>query len=186
MVLCIIDLIIMQLFLAMVFLINFYGLNQKRTYYISQSFVRKSLNLGNSTVQDVTVDSCAYCALYSSPQKYEMPFYLRAVPEFNVMSKILEKIFYLKNMETYLQTDEIWLDGKSYNIPQYLLNKYFGDGVKRDYNPSYVAIKRKRMEKFQKHYDWMKIYKPEELWEMPLKDRKYARENAKKRLQHTL
>lgn len=138
---------------------------------------------GNSTIQAVTIDSCAYCALYSSPQKHEMPKLLQRVPEFNLMSKNLGTDFLLSNMETYLQTDEIWYDGKKHNIPQYILNKYFGEGVKRDYNPRYVALKRARNEKYQKSLDWRKQYTEKELWETPLADRKYLRENAKKRLQ---
>lgn len=145
--------------------------------------LEKIWTAGNSTVQAVTIDSCAYCALYSSPQKHEMPKLLQTVPEFNLMSKNLGTDFLLENMETYLQTDEIWYDGKKHNIPQYILNKYFGEGVKRDYNPSYVALKRARNEKYQKSLDWRKQYTEKELWETPLEQRKYLRENAKKRLQ---
>lgn len=137
---------------------------------------------GNSTVQDVTIDSCAYSALYSSPQVHEMPVYLRNVPEFNLMSKNLGSKYLLDNMETYLQTDEIWQDGKAHQIPQYILNKYFGDGVKRDFNPTYCELKKKRKAKYDKSLDWRNVYTEKELWETPLRDRKLLRENAKKRL----
>lgn len=144
------------------------------------STLEKVWTFGNSTIQSVTYDSCAYCALYSSPQKYEMPVYLRSVPEFNLMSKNLGTDFLLDNMPKYLQTDEIWYNGHKINIPQYILNKYFGDGIKRDYNPIYCDLKRTRSDKYKKSLDWRKNYTEKELWETPLADRKYLKENAKK------
>lgn len=150
------------------------------------NLLEKIWTAGNSTVEDVTIDSCAYCSLYSSPQVHEMPVHLRSVPEFNLMSKNLGVDFLLSNIDTYLLTDEIWLDGKRHNIPQYILNKHFGIGVARDYNAQYCELKRKRNEKYQKSLDWRKVYTEKELFEMPLVDRKYLRENAKKRLTKVL
>lgn len=137
---------------------------------------------GNCTVQDVTYETCGYCALYSSPQKHDMPVYLRSVPEFNLMSKNLGTDFLIENMETYLQTDSIWLEGHKINIPQYILNKYFGEGIKRDYNPIYCDLKKFRSDKYKKSLDWRKQYTDKELWETPYSQRKYLKENALKRL----
>lgn len=148
--------------------------------------LEKIWTAGNSTVQDVTLDSCAYCALYSSPQKHEMPVYLQNVPEFNLMSKNLGSKYLLDNIEKYLPTDQIWLDGKAHQIPQYILNKYYGTGVKRDYNPDYVRLKRARTAKYEQSLDWRRMYTEHELWTTPLKDRKTLRENAKKRLAKVL
>lgn len=144
------------------------------------NILEKIWTLGNSTVQAVTIDSCAYCALYSSPQKHEMPKHLQAVPEFNLMSKNLGSDFLLSNMETYLKTDEIWFEGKKYNIPQYILNKYYGED--KDLNIEYRVLKRIRKTKYDISLDWRKEYTQEQLWQTPLEQRKYLRENAKKRL----
>lgn len=155
----------------------------KRGHSIYRSpLLEKVWTLGNSTVQSVTYDTCGYCALYSSPQKHEMPKLLQSVPEFNLMSKNLGKEFLMANMEKYLLTDEIWFDGHKINIPQYALNKYFGDGVKRDFNPVYVNLKRARKVKYDVSLDWRKDYTEEQLWKTPLSQRKYLRENARKRL----
>lgn len=164
----------------------FWSISDRGNKIFRSSSLEKVWTLGNSTVQEVTYETCGYCALYSSPQKHEMPVYVRSVPEFNLMSKNLGKDFLLSNMEKYLLTDEIWLDGHKINIPQYLLNQYFGDGVKRDYNPQYVELKKQRLEKYQKSLDWRKVYTEKELWETPYDQRKYMKENAKKRLQHIL
>lgn len=159
----------------------------KRHYTIFRSdLLEKCWTLGNCTVQDVTYNTCGYCALYSSPQPHEMPKLLRHVPEFNLMSKNLGTDFLMEHMETYLETDAIWLDGHSINIPQYALNKYFGEGVKRDYNPRYSELKHTRNEKYRVSLDWRKQYTEKQLWETPLADRKLLKENAKKRLSKVL
>ena len=140
---------------------------------------------GYCTVQEVTTNSCAYCALYSSPQKHEMPKLLQAYPEFNLMSKNLGTDFLLSNMEKYLLTDEVYHDGKKYNIPQYILNKYFGD-IGKLIDDRYLELKRKRKIKYDLSLDWRKDYTEKELWETPYDQRKYLRENAKKRLTKTI
>lgn len=146
--------------------------------------LEKIWTAGNSTIQDVTTDSCAYCALYSSPQKHEMPKHLQSVPEFNLMSKNLGSDFLLANMETYLQTDEVWFDGRRHNIPQYILNKYFDD-VEKLIDKRYLQLKQKRKTQYTLSLDWRKEYTEKELWETPYEQRKYLRENAKKRLTKT-
>lgn len=157
-----------------------------RNHVIYRSNLLESLwKFGYCTVQDVTTNSCAYCALYSSPQKHEMPKILQAYPEFNLMSKNLGTDFLLSNMETYLQTDEVYHDGKKYNIPQYILNKYFGDDGKLT-DVRYLKLKHERKQKYDLSLDWRKDYTEQELWQTPYEQRKYLRENAKKRLTKTL
>lgn len=94
---------------------------------------------GYCTVQDVTIDSCAYCALYASPIKSHLPEHLRPFGEFNLMSQGLGVSYAMEHMDTYLATDEIYYDGKPHKIPQAFLNK-----IRDDYPDVYKFIKDKR------------------------------------------
>ena len=87
--------------------------------------LEKVWGMGLVTVQDLTLNAAAYCALYAAkPTKY-LPEELQPYPEFNTMSKSLGMKKILENMETYLLTDEIFYEGKRYRIPQSALDKYF-------------------------------------------------------------
>lgn len=135
---------------------------------------------GLVTVQDVTVNSCAYCALYSAKPRSQLPVYLRKNPEFNVMSQSLGIKGMAEHFDEYVKTDEIWFDGKSYNIPQALLNKLCKDKNGRVVLDVYHEIKNKRMEKLKG--------KDQERWEFlglgncMYEQKKYISENREKRL----
>ena len=46
-------------------------------------------------------------------------------PEFNLFSKSLGMDYLVANLDTYLKTDEVWIDGKAYKIPESVLKKCF-------------------------------------------------------------
>ena len=46
-------------------------------------------------------------------------------PEFNLFSKSLGMDYLVANLDTYLKTDEVWIDGKAYKIPESVLKKMF-------------------------------------------------------------
>jgi len=80
---------------------------------------------GMSTVQEANVNTVRYSAKYSMKQKKNLPEELQEFPEFNIMSQNLGIEAIMQNIETYMKTDEIWVDGFSYKIPQKILEKYF-------------------------------------------------------------
>lgn len=142
---------------------------------------------GRCTIQDLTLNSSAYCALYSAKPKFELPKHLQENPEFNQWSRGLGVNQLLKGMETYMQTDEIWFDGKKHNIPQIILNKYFNGEPQA--HQEYYDLKQKRLKKAKqanrsyelqysvftehgRHFDHVRA----------VADKKYRKENAIKRL----
>lgn len=79
---------------------------------------------GLCTVQDVTPQSIKYCALYSSKTKRKgLPPWLWDYPEFNTMSQRLGIEQIINNIDTYLLTDEIYLEGFAHQIPKLVLDK---------------------------------------------------------------
>lgn len=79
---------------------------------------------GISIIQDANVNTIRYAAKYNAKQKNVLPEHLQNYPEFNTMSQNLGINPILKNMKTYLLTDEIYIDGFSYKIPDIILQKY--------------------------------------------------------------
>lgn len=85
----------------------------------------KLWGMGLTTVQEVTKNSSAYCALYASKYKSCLPEHLKDYPEFNTMSKGLGVPQILRKIDIFLQTDEIWLDGVKHGIPKICLKKHY-------------------------------------------------------------
>jgi hypothetical protein len=125
---------------------------------------------GLTCIQDVTINSASYCALYASEKRTTLPPHLWDFPEFNVMSLGLGVKPMLENFETYLLTDEIWFDGKKHNIPQVILEKCLDKE-----SAEYKTLKANRVEK---------SVRKEEL--VPYADEKYRHENKRNRLTRSL
>ena len=79
---------------------------------------------GITSVQEVTPQSIKYCALYASKTKRSgLPSYLWDYPERNTMSQGLGIEQIIKNVDTYLLTDEIYVEGFAHQIPKLVLDK---------------------------------------------------------------
>lgn len=74
--------------------------------------------------QEANINTIRYSAKYSTKLKENLPEHLKKYPEFNTMSNDLGIAEAQKKMETYLETDEIYINGFSYRIPDILLKKY--------------------------------------------------------------
>lgn len=89
---------------------------------------------GLATVQDANENTVKYSAKYSAKLKNNLPEHLKNYPEFNTMSHNLGIEPILKKIETYIKTDQIYMNGFSYKIPIIVLEKYFKEKVGlRDY-----------------------------------------------------
>lgn len=140
-------------------------------------------NIGRAVVQDMTLQSAAYCALYSAKPKKHLPKYLQDRPEFNTMSQGLGVDVMMSHMDTYLLTDEVWYDGKKHIIPQVVLNRYFGkkDEMTEVEYMQYQAIKDERIKKgcrTEKSLLSELSWRDHEMY----MQKKYRKENANKRL----
>ena len=60
-----------------------------------------------------------YTSLYAQKDKKILPDGF--TPEFNLFSKSLGMDYLVANLDTYLKTDEVWIDGKAYKIPESVL-----------------------------------------------------------------
>lgn len=105
---------------------------------------------GIITLQDANVTTIAYSALYSSHLKQNLPSHLKKYPEFNTMSNDLGIKQALKKIETYMITDEIFIDGFSYKIPDILLKKYAKDILQYDDDNVKLYIKAYKNNREQK------------------------------------
>jgi hypothetical protein len=79
---------------------------------------------GIAIVQDANANTIRYSARYAAKNKKVLPENLKKYPEFNTMSQNLGINPILRKIETYLKTDEIYIDGFSYRIPYIVLQKY--------------------------------------------------------------
>lgn len=82
---------------------------------------------GNSITQDANKQTAMYSAKYAMKINDDLPDFLKHWPEFNTMSKNLGIDGIMKNIQTYLLTNEIYIDGFGYNIPRICLEKYCDD-----------------------------------------------------------
>ena len=96
--------------------------SNKAIYYSEE--LDKIWGYGMCTVQEANVQTVRYSAKYSTKHKNNLPTHLKDFPEFNTMSQSLGIKPLLKKMDMYLQTDEIYIDGFKYIIPNLLLEKY--------------------------------------------------------------
>lgn len=153
---------------------------------------------GLVTVQDMTMNAAAYCARYSAKPTKFLPAHLQEHPEFNTFSKSLGTAEMLKKIDTYLETDEIYYDGKKFRIPQCVLNKRFEAVIEArrlrrsgvdipvtEDEKRYVALKEARIRKSEQHMDAC-IRKHKGNFVKYLDERRYVKENADKRLQKKL
>lgn len=80
---------------------------------------------GIAVLQDANENTVRYSALYAAKKKQDLPKHLQKFPEFNTMSQNLGIELMLKKMETYLKTDQIYMNGFAYKIPNIVLEKYY-------------------------------------------------------------
>lgn len=94
--------------------------------YVSDE-LSKLWKFGYHTIEDVSFNTAVYTALYSAKSYKKLPYPLCDFPEFNLMSQGIGIEEIAKKIEVYLETDEIFIDGHSYKIPNAVLNKLFVD-----------------------------------------------------------
>ena len=81
-----------------------------------------------------------------------MPKYLQECPEFNTMSQNLGIDPILDRMNVFAQTDEIYIDGFAYKIPDIILDKYalkINNGIYHKRDEWVENYKNKRQYKFR-------------------------------------
>lgn len=105
---------------------------------------------GIATVQEANATTISYSAKYSAHLKTHLPDHLKNNPEYNTMSQNLGIDPILKKIETYLLTDQIYINGFSYKIPKIVLEKHFKKqhGV---YYQDYVNNYHEEMSKYKIH-----------------------------------
>jgi hypothetical protein len=107
---------------------------------------------GETTVQTANANTVRYSAKYSAKLKDHLPSNLQAYPEFNTMSQNLGVKPILKNIETYLKTDQIYIEGFSYKIPQTILIKYVNTDSKfTTYGERYNFIQEFKEKRFNQY-----------------------------------
>lgn len=99
------------------------GVSDRGHPLYESKILNKIWGKGICTIQDVNYKTISYTALYSSPARKALPKYLQDNPEFNLMSQGLGVKNILKNLNSYLPTDTIYIDGISHNIPKAVLDK---------------------------------------------------------------
>lgn len=82
---------------------------------------------GYHCIQDISFNTAVYTALYSAKSYKKLPFPLCEFPEFNLMSQGIGYDEICKKIDVYLETDEIYIDGHAYKIPNAVLSKLFID-----------------------------------------------------------
>lgn len=115
----------------------------------------KLWKFGYHTIQDVSFNTAVYTALYASKSYKKLPYPLYEHPEFNLMSQGIGVEEIAKKIEVYLETDEIFIDGHSYKIPNAVLNKLFIDydyEENRIVDEQYTKVKEDRKRKFSERF----------------------------------
>jgi hypothetical protein len=98
--------------------------DSEKAYYFSPK-LEKLWPYGRAIVQEANIQTVRYSAKYSAKLKNTLPEHLKEFPEFNLMSKNMGIEQILEKMEIYMKTDEIYIDGFKYPIPQIVIDKYF-------------------------------------------------------------
>lgn len=129
----------------------------KKGYPLYQSpELAKLWQYGFHTIQDVSLATCVYTALYTGKSKNQLPKMLKSAPEFNTMSQGLGVDAIIDDYDRLKKTDQIWIDGQSYTIPQAVLNKLFitrdKDGCIVEKAEEYIKLKEKRLKKHRERY----------------------------------
>ena len=87
-----------------------------------------------------------YTSLYAQKDKKLLPDGF--TPEFNLFSKSLGMDHLVANLDMYLKTDEVWIDGKAYKIPESVLKKCFvtydSRGRIESKDQTFIDLKEKR------------------------------------------
>lgn len=125
--------------------------NKGYPIYISDTLSALWVN-GIHTIQTATQSTVIYSALYSAKATKALPKHLQEAPEFNLMSQKIGTDVISSKMETYIKTDEIWIDGKSYRIPNSVLMHMYvvtdDKGCVVAKATEYEDIKSRRLEKY--------------------------------------
>lgn len=129
----------------------------KRGYPYYRSEILSSLwKFGLHTVQDVSFNTCVYSALYANKAPKALPVHLQEYPEFNLMSQGLGNDGIISDMCIFLETDEIYIDGRKYKIPESVLRKLYVhtyDNGRVDYkDDTYEELKISRKRHFAELY----------------------------------
>lgn len=119
----------------------------KKGYPISISnTLAKYWKLGNHTIQECSLSTMIYTSLYAQKNPKNLPDGF--TPEFNLFSKSLGMDHLVANLDTYLKTDEVWIDGKAYKIPEAVLKKCFvkydSRGRIESKDQTFIDLKEKR------------------------------------------
>lgn len=113
---------------------------------------------GNTTTQYANAQTARYSARYAAKSKENLPWPQNKQPEFNTMSQNLGVKEILAHIDNYLETDQIYVDGYAYKIPQVILNKYItetftegtGEATKETLKRYKIVKKIKQKRKYSK------------------------------------
>ena len=125
----------------------------KKGYPLSISnTLGKYWKLGNHTIQDCSFATMIYTALYAQKDAKLLPD--GYTKEFNLFSKSLGIDNLMERLDIYMQTDEVWINGEAYKIPEAVLKKAFvrygADGKIESKDEKLIALKERRKTKMEK------------------------------------
>lgn len=128
----------------------------KKGYPLSWSYELSLVwSAGTHTIQDTSLATCIYTALYTGKCKEHLPKSLQCAPEFNLMSQGLGVQAIIGDYDKLKLADQIWIDGQAYTIPQCVLKKLFltyKDGKIDTKADEYVELKAKRLKRRNDRY----------------------------------
>lgn len=109
--------------------------------------VEKLWKFGIHSVQPLTFNTAVYTALYTAKAAKPLPEHLLDFPEFNGISNGVGYAELVKAYEVAYTTDELYIDGRSYRIPNAFLRKKFGEF---EVEPlEYTVLKLRRQAQFR-------------------------------------
>ena len=148
--------------------------------------LNKLWEYGITTLQNANVNTIRYSALYSTKLKQDLPENLKKYPEFNTMSQNLGIESILKNMDTYIKTDQIYLDGFAYMIPNIILQKYYIKKYGLVDHKNVIDINGEQITQYTTYLDYVQEYKTERNFRYNSKEQLLIRERlSQKKLLHT-
>lgn len=141
-----------------------YGVNFKDKKLYSKSSKGKDIWISDTlgkywpygihAIQDCNFATMIYTSLYAQKDKKLLPDGL--LPEFNLFSKGLGNDYLIEKLDTFLETDQVYIDGHSYKIPESVLKKCFvsydseGHIVSKD--QKLIELKNDRKEKQENYF----------------------------------